>query len=394
MSTTTMTHLFVEPADVLLFRDGRPFSAGEDHRATGTFPPSPSVVYGALRSALLAQAGADFTRDDFGLRNGVERSLGTRARPGTLALRSLTLARRTRPGGPVERLWPAPAFLLGPKDPERGARTLRLAPRDALPAGMTNLPDGLRPLLPAEPHPAHTFYERVTGYLAESAFEDVLAGGVPSTNGAFVEPAALFVREPRTHVALRGRDDDAFRGTAQEGMLFVVDFVRLRPGVGFALGVEHLPDGERVPPLLRLGGEGRAALLEEVRLETASGRVREAVAAAGGRLVLVLTTPCPSAHGWRPEALTAEGVRLPDGRTLGARLVGAATGRHVVVGGWDVARKRPKPARRAAPPGSAYFLDDVADPLALFDALDGQSLCLHETDRRQGFGLVRVGVWT
>ncbi|MCD4674529.1 MAG: hypothetical protein K8S18_00845 [Desulfobacula sp.] len=42
--------LKVDPLDTLFFRDGKPFTMGEDNWANGIFPPPPSVIYGALRS--------------------------------------------------------------------------------------------------------------------------------------------------------------------------------------------------------------------------------------------------------------------------------------------------------------------------------------------------------
>jgi CRISPR-associated protein Cmr3 len=47
--------IFIEPSDVLLFRDGRPFSAGEGHRARSIFPPYPSTIQGVIRSKVLAE---------------------------------------------------------------------------------------------------------------------------------------------------------------------------------------------------------------------------------------------------------------------------------------------------------------------------------------------------
>ncbi|MCP5498569.1 MAG: type III-B CRISPR module-associated protein Cmr3 [Leptospiraceae bacterium] len=41
----------IEPLDTLFFRDGRPFNMGDETWAEGMFPPNPSVIYGALRSA-------------------------------------------------------------------------------------------------------------------------------------------------------------------------------------------------------------------------------------------------------------------------------------------------------------------------------------------------------
>ncbi len=44
----------IEPLDVLLFRESKPFSPGEGSWAKGIFPPLPSTVFQALRSALPA----------------------------------------------------------------------------------------------------------------------------------------------------------------------------------------------------------------------------------------------------------------------------------------------------------------------------------------------------
>lgn len=41
----------LDPLDVLLFREAKPFSPGEGARAKGQFPPMPTVVFQALRSA-------------------------------------------------------------------------------------------------------------------------------------------------------------------------------------------------------------------------------------------------------------------------------------------------------------------------------------------------------
>lgn len=50
-----MPAIQLEALDTLFFRDGKPFSMGEDTFAEGTFPPSPSVIYGALRTAYISQ---------------------------------------------------------------------------------------------------------------------------------------------------------------------------------------------------------------------------------------------------------------------------------------------------------------------------------------------------
>lgn len=50
-----MPYIKIEAVDTLFFKDGRPFSMGEDTFATGIFPPPPSVFLGMLKSAYASE---------------------------------------------------------------------------------------------------------------------------------------------------------------------------------------------------------------------------------------------------------------------------------------------------------------------------------------------------
>src|SRR5688572_9522945 len=64
--------LCVEPMDVLMFRDGKPFTGGDAHYATSVFPPLPTTMQGALRGRILADHGRGLPavdrllQDDYG----------------------------------------------------------------------------------------------------------------------------------------------------------------------------------------------------------------------------------------------------------------------------------------------------------------------------------------
>lgn len=47
--------LFLQPTDTFFFRDGRPFTKGEQSEGHSIFPPLPSTILGALRSAYIAE---------------------------------------------------------------------------------------------------------------------------------------------------------------------------------------------------------------------------------------------------------------------------------------------------------------------------------------------------
>lgn len=54
--------IFIEPNDILMFRDGRPFAGEDDHFARGVFPSSPATIYGALRSHILSVKWSEFNK--------------------------------------------------------------------------------------------------------------------------------------------------------------------------------------------------------------------------------------------------------------------------------------------------------------------------------------------
>ena len=45
----------IDAIDTLFFKDGKPFSMGDETWADGIFPPPPSVIYGALRSIYFSE---------------------------------------------------------------------------------------------------------------------------------------------------------------------------------------------------------------------------------------------------------------------------------------------------------------------------------------------------
>jgi CRISPR-associated protein Cmr3 len=121
--------------------------------------------------------------------------------------------------------------------------------------------------------------------------------------------------------------------------------------------------------------------------------------ARGRRCRLVLTSPGLFPGGWLPTGC----VRTESGQVqfgLGgvtARLVSAAVPRAEVVSGWDVARWRPKPARRAAPIGSVYWLEDLDTTAEDLRKLVESGLwgepCEDAPRRAEGFNRFTFAAW-
>lgn len=330
--------LFIEPTDVWLFRDGRPFDAGSDHRAASLFPPPPSVIQGALRAAYVAFQGA--TMDDYveGKLSNIERAIGKPGEEPPFTLRGPFIGVRVN-ATTVERYLPIPA------DATPSGECFRaLVPTRPSEGVLTNLPEGLEYLLykpkrndpqsDDKPHKPFTWAKAsaVIAYLqAESLGQAIINFSDCKTD------ADLFVRENRFGVGL---DYEARR--YQEHALYEAEFIRVQPNVGLDIEVENL----ELPRegLLKLGGEGHCARFEQVTpFDLSTPKV-------GAHFKLYFATPAYFDDGWKPRAGWSEffGENPP-------RLVAVALPRYEARGGFDLFHQAHKAARRFVPAGSVYY---------------------------------------
>ncbi len=343
---SAVAYLFLEPLDVLFLRGnklfGDPGSYGES-----LVPPWPSVAAGALRSRILADDGVDLAA--FAAGRAVHPTLGTPDHPGAFRITHFQVARRLA-NGRVESLMAPPADLvIGEQDGK--VMAVRALSPTAPAAGI--LSSARLPKLPvlaeAERGKAASGY-----WLGEAGWRSYLAGKTPAP-GDLVTSSELWRIDPRVGVGL-----DTATGRAADGRLFSVQAVAMQPGVGFLAGIAGA-----VPPasgMVRLGGDGRAAAIQTA---TANAPAPDYAAIARARRCrLVLATPGIFPGGWTLPGTDAEGrFHLGD---VSGRLVCAAVTRAEIVSGWDLAHWRPKSARRAAPAGSVYWLEDLdATPEAL-----------------------------
>ncbi|HVG08166.1 MAG TPA: type III-B CRISPR module-associated Cmr3 family protein [Thermoanaerobaculia bacterium] len=382
------------PDDVLFFRDGKPSTRGTDHYLRSLFPPYPTTLYGALRTRRLADAGVELA----GLRERtweqrlgekLVQELGAWGGFGSLALRGPWLVHEGEP------LLPAPldlGLLLEPagsdKAPPKIASVVRFLPdlqaekrwshplARLTPAAWTGS-GWVRwtcPALGVEPSSAAGWYLKPAGLLAWRN------GGAPSPDH-FVRASDLWTEEARTGVGLQ-----TGQRTSEDGLLYTFGFIRLLPGValGFEVQGSFLATGGRV----RLGGEGRTAVLE-----TGPGFPEADLQPRGELVVLSYASPAVSHGGAYPPGFSE--TRLEG--TLGGRrlrLVAAAVPGFLPIGGWDLARGEAKPLRRAIPSGSVYVFQPLEGSGAADAAAALHGLCLTENlDAldRQGFGLAVAG---
>ncbi|WP_018084471.1 type III-B CRISPR module-associated Cmr3 family protein [Desulfurispora thermophila] len=347
----------IEALDTVFFKDGRPFTMGEDDWASSIFPPPPGVIYGALRSAYLARNLSSLNLA--GTDNDPTRHLQLRA----MALRMGAAARR-------QVFFPAPLDCARRKNAS-GKEKNRLYPlRIVRLAAVSSCPLDyiLAASFPVES--AEGYYcsvDTLADYLGERLD---FYWGRNLDRHVYQESKTGIGRNPLTRTA---RDAQLYRA----GTLRLCDL-----DIVVNLGGLELPE----QGLLRLGGEGRAAAYYP-----ATWPELPAVQFAPGEKLfkLYLATPALFEGGWLPRWLdrcdftgTYAGLRL--------KLVTAAIGRPLSLGGFDMKQRKPKPMGRAVPAGSVYYF-------ALLEGDIGQvstklhNQCISDYYPEQGYGWCLVG---
>ncbi len=389
--------LVLEPHDVLLFRDGRPFTAGEETRARSLFPPTPFTVQGAIRARVLFSSGVsplDYASERPSPRaQELHRLIGRPGRDyGRLRLRGPLLVRREK--GSWVRYFPLPADLVRVKDDrhDEGEAEKNEKEKDR------ERWELLRPLKPGElwiatngeglaPLWARTTrrLEEDQGWLSEEDFIAYLQGTPPRR---VLTEETIVVREPRFGIALE-------RGTrtARERHLYLAEFLRLQEGVGFWVEVEGIPPFGPERGSLQLGGEARAAHYRVLR-PGLDGAQLMPPNPLPPRFKVVLLTPAWFGGGWQPPG--GDWSRFFTGSV---RLITAGVPRYQAIGGAYVDDRRrrgdfQKPMRRFVPAGSVYFFETEEEVRLRPEMRAFTETPPGEADFGQiGFGLFAVGTW-
>ena len=385
---TTMIELTCR--DPIVSRDGRPFGAGQGNRMRSAGWPLPSVVAGALRSAIGTAAQRDFSADT------------------AQELRQVAVA-GVFPAADGQLYLPAPRDCV--VHPDKGP--LRAAPQTIDDGGCDWPAEGLRPvMLTQEQAPDDFKPEEAPAWWPADRYANWLAADDIGFDDRFLSPPSV---ELRTHVQL-----DANTGAADEGKLFTTAALPLTHLARYGAKEQRRFEerfaeiklaarvrasqwcGDTVAQLnilYPLGGERRLVDWKATGVAswTCPATLRATLAMAQ-RVRMVLATPAIFRDGWKPGWLNPQLIGRPPGSNTSLRLVGVSTQRWRAVSGWSLAdlpgqRRGPKPVRRMVPAGGVYFFETVDATTNDLDARWLESVSDDEQDRRDGFGLAVWGTW-
>lgn len=347
-----MMQLFIAPMDVWLFRDGRPFDAETDHRATSLFPPYPSVIQGVIRSQHLIANKADLND-----RKEIEKWVGTANDYGALRLRGPFLAKWD--GENLTRYFPVPADMAA-----QGEKFVPLALQSP----------NANELVTSAPT-KRLLYSRVEPTKKSPGqwlSQETLCEALQGEEVCAVQNSKLFERESRFGI---GREDST--RVTREGALYEAEFIRPCKNVGLYVEVNGY-DGWTPSGVMRIGGEGRGATYEFISASALPSLGQEfPEGKLPARFKVYFATPTYFKNGWLPESWD----KFFDGEV---ELVAAAVNRYESIGGYDWANNSQKPARRYVPAGSVYYFESNGNVKLKDEVL--QTCAISDEGAQIGFG--------
>lgn len=359
----------INAIDTFFFRNGKPFEKGEDNWAEGRFPPSPSVIYGALRTAYFTAHPSEITKAN----TDEDPTL-------KLSIKGVWIKRGN------DLLCSAPLDFIVDKDGEdKQMKSVKLVQREAKKyAGNSG---------GVYPYDFIPYYEG-NGEGVDSLMLDCSSILEYNLNGNYFGTSS---DELRTSEAKIGVGLDNFTRSNKEGNLYRVGLSRLTEKFDahelefknrVSLVIDY--DFDFIPDLIKLGAEGKTAYcsLYSKRLKGS----KSAIDWDGKSFRLILLTPGILEKG---SFLDLNAILTKS--DFSVRTICAFVGKIEAIGGWEMKggktqKGQPKPMRRALPAGTVFYFSiesnhTYKDLIAFLVKENIYSICQKEEDTKKGFGL-------
>lgn len=389
----------ITPLDVSLFREAKPFTAGDNFRAASLFPPTPLPLVGALRSRIFTSQGVNFYEYKDACRNLAG---GKREKPSSEMATILEQFGSHQDLGKLSFQGPflvneeGNLLLPAPRDLAMDAAKKCILSKPVEPVnGVCCKPPELWPVTLV--NKTNRIESTADCFISLPGFSDYLKDS-PNDINLFTKEE-LVLTETRTGLTLNNRR------TAETGRLYFIEFNRLQEGCAYAMRVTGLEDGEKAPlppsGFFSLGGESRPAAYETEQTYSLPGAPQ---LVGKNRFKLTLLAPAIFAQGWQPDFLQKDTSGYYFMRDdIRCSMISAMADKPVPIGGWDLVNNRPRTMRLAVAAGSVYFFEtdkplttEATDRLTetrhlqSWMAAKNEKLTLY---RQAGFGLGVVGLW-
>jgi len=368
----------IKPLDTLFFRDGRPFSMGAETWANSIFPPYPSTVYGAIWTWLIFEKGSlkEFEDGKYKIELGRiiknEKSNFKEIIKGRLKIKGpfICLDNNT--------YFPVPFDLLEKKDAAEKEKKLFYI-------NCINRPEifisdySLERILVNK----NDFeLKECDEFLSINSLKDYLMGYEKQLR--FREKKEIFSYERKTGIK-RSRKTLS----SEEGHLYRISMIRLKREASFYIEIEGLnsyPQEGKV----QLGADWKIVKIEKTE-EDLLKELREIDFQLNNKIFKIyFATPAIFKKGWIPDWINETNFE-GNYKEIKLKLIACSIGKFKLIGGWDLANKKPKPMHKAVPAGSVYYFKILDNTPAERIKEVFHLKNISDINSEEGFGLSLVG---
>lgn len=349
-----MPTIRLEAVDTLFFRDGRPFTMGEDTFATGIFPPPPSVLYGALRSAYASENNTALDE--------------IQTATSHIKIHGLNY------GFSDNVYFPLPLDLVKRKNErKKKAVLMNIKSKTVI---VSNLTSQLKYMLW---YPEHV--ENINnGMLSKFSFENYLEG-CSDDDYTYATMDELISSEIKIGI---GRSNDTKQ--SEDGKLYRLAMRRLQPVNSqvrnrFSFLIDTNED--TFTSLGKLGGEAKGVRIEAISVDSSLN----VDYSEEFYFKIYLKTPAFFSNGAFPDLK----LYFPDWEF---EILTCVVGKPLHIGGFDMKTNSPKPMLKAVPAGSVYYvkINKGGNLRELVDYVSNNNIqSLSDMRSEEGFGLFYIG---
>jgi len=375
----------IKPLETFLFRNAKPFDTG-DNLAESVFPPFPSTIYGAIRTAVISQKNqynSFIQKED----NPINKEIGSKDNLGNFAISNLYLIQKSI--FQDNQLFPVPRdFVMKSKDNPNEYNKFKLYSLQKVENSNFETQSICSDLI---------FYKASEQKMSHieggwiNNIEKYLKGDIE--NLTYTKSNQIFKIEEKIGIAL-----DYEKGTAKDQMLFNQRRLRLKNDFALSIKINNLtsiePEG-----ILTLGQDRKIfsySVQEDVNIVSDStvDLIKEKIQQTK-KFKLVFTTSVLFKEGLLPKNILPDSwIWENDDSKLQIKIRSIFSGRPIAVGGWDIQHHRPKPLRKTIPSGSVFYCELIEGNVEnLFKHFYDKNICEDDQMNRQGFGHSLIGIW-
>ena len=368
-----MIRITIEPNDVLLFRDLKPFTAGEAHIARSTLP-LPQTIAGALRTKILIENDfSEEAKEVVGYENRqwkASRRVYSRCK---FTIVGTFLSRRDRKTKKDIELFPLPFDI----STDQSGDYFYVKPHKLNAWGKTIFKG------------KSIHFKKAEGFLEYSNIKKYLKGELKEEDlkSCIIKNIDVFSTESRIGIKLSDTK------TTSEGMFFKSEFLRLKEGVKIVCWLEgcSVENGEvdfngiTIPArgYLKVGGESRFVKYKAENINLSLKDVYEKIKYSKKVKLYIATPVLNKLENGKFSSNIANKLQ----NIIKTGNLYHVTAKPLKVSGWDYANNSPRGLRYAIPAGSVYFAETKDSSMIHTGFIKiGESTEL-------GYGLVLMGLW-